>query len=160
MRVEPYGLAYMLAGEVNFLQTIARAIRLYLIEPQALFSKALCQLFRAEQSFEVIGEAQEIDELLLVKSQPDVILLDIDSSEPALMHALQRCHETVPTARVCILTMQRSPEIMQRCLQAGSHGFILKDNTPAQLVSAIITIAAGDMYRSASGRKLPSQTRQ
>lgn len=146
MRVEPCGLAYTLPGEVNLLETTARTIRLYVIEPQALFAQALCQLFRAEQSFEVIGEAQEIDEVILAKSQPDVILLDVDSSEPGLVHALERCRETVPTARICALTMQRSSEMMQRCLVTGGHGFILKDNTPAQLVRAIKAIAAGDTY--------------
>jgi len=128
------------------LETTTLAIRLYVIEPQALFAKALCQLFRAEQSFEVIGEAQEVDEALLAKSKPDVILLDVDNSDPRLIHALQRCHEAVPTARICALTMQRSSEIMQQCLGTGGHGFILKDNTPAQLVSAIIAVAAGDTY--------------
>lgn len=131
---------------MNFLQTTAGTIRLYVVEPQALFAKALCQLFRADQAFEVIGEAQELDEALLARTQPDVILLDVDSSEPGLMRALERCRETVPTARICTLTMQRSSEIMQRCLGAGVQGFILKDNTPAQLVSAIKAIAAGDTY--------------
>lgn len=131
---------------MNFLQTTAHTIRLYVVEPQALFAKALCQLFRVEQSFEVIGEAQEIDEALLVRAQPDVVLLDVDSPEPGLIRALERCRETIPTARICALTMQRSSEIMQRCLVAGVQGFILKDNTPAQLVSAIRAIAAGDTY--------------
>lgn len=138
--------SYALTGEVNYLETTTRTIRLYVIEPQALFSKALCQLFRAEESFEVVGEAQEVDEVLLAKAQPDVILLDVDNSEPGLIRALERCRETVPTARVCTLTMQRSSEIMQRCLVTGSQGFILKDNTPAQLVGAITSIAAGNTY--------------
>jgi DNA-binding NarL/FixJ family response regulator len=146
MRVEPGCLARTLTGEVNFLETTARGIRLYVIEPQALFAKALCQLFRAEQRFEVVGEAQEIDEVLLAKSKPDVILLDADNCEPGLIQALQRCYETVPSARICALTMQRSSEIMQRCLGTGGHGFILKDRTPAQLVSAIMAIAAGETY--------------
>lgn len=128
------------------MQTIARTTRLYVIEPQALFAKALCQLFRAEASFDVIGDAQEIDEALLTKLQPEVILLDVDTAEPGLIRALERCREIAPNARICALTMQQSSEIMQRCLAAGAQGFILKDNTPAQLVAAIISVASGDTY--------------
>ncbi|HEV7178236.1 MAG TPA: response regulator transcription factor [Candidatus Baltobacteraceae bacterium] len=121
-------------------------IRLYVVEAQALFAKALCQVFGAERDVEIVGDAQGIDEGVLARARPDIVLLDLDSSNFDLVDALGRCRAAVPSARICALTMRPAPEIMQRCLTAGAEGFIIKDVTPAELIRAVKSVAAGETY--------------
>jgi DNA-binding NarL/FixJ family response regulator len=120
--------------------------RLYVIEGQALFGKALCQVFASEPTMDVAGDAQSIDEAALVKARPDVVLLDLDGLPTGLVEALERCRELVPNARICALTMRPAPEIMQRCLAAGADGYIVKDVTPSELINAVKLVARGETY--------------
>jgi DNA-binding NarL/FixJ family response regulator len=121
-------------------------IRLYIVEGQVLFAKALCQVFAAERNVEIVGDAQSINDTLLAKARPDVVILDLDGSNVGLVDALERCRAAVPSARICALTMRPAPEIMQRCLAAGAEGYIIKDVTPAELIRAVKLVASGETY--------------
>lgn len=126
--------------------TSVDTVRLYIVEGQVLFAKALCQVFSAERNVEIVGDAQSINEAILAKARPDVIILDLDGSNVGLVDALERCRAAVPDARICALTMRPQPEIMQRCLAAGAEGFIIKDVTPAELIRAVKLVASGETY--------------
>jgi DNA-binding NarL/FixJ family response regulator len=90
-------------------------------------------------------------------------LIDIDGGIE-LAEAVQACRKSSPTVRVCALSMHLQPDVMQRCLNAGIDGYIVKDVTPNEFLRAIKTVAAGEMYvdpriagrllsrRSANGR--------
>ncbi len=121
-------------------------VRLYIIEGQVLFAKALCQVFSAERNIEVVGDAQGIDQDAISRVKPDVIILDMDGGNSALSEALERCRLVAPNARICALTMRPAPEIMQRCLAAGADAYIVKDVTPMELIHAVRLVAAGETY--------------
>lgn len=127
--------------------TAVDTVRLYVIEGQALFAKALCQVFAQERNIEIVGEAQSItDQSVIAKARPDVIVLDLDGTNLGLVDALERCRAAAPDARICALTMRPTPEIMQRCLAAGADGYIIKDVTPAELIRAVKLVATGETY--------------
>ncbi len=121
-------------------------VRLYIIEGQVLFAKALCQVFSAERNIDVVGDGQSIDEEAISRAKPDVIVLDMDGTNSALSEALERCRFIAPNARICALTMRPAPEIMQRCLAAGADAYIIKDVTPMELIHAVKLVAAGETY--------------
>ena len=95
---------------------------------------------------EIVGDGQLIDEAALVKARPDVIVLDLDSSNTGLVDMLDRCKAAAPNARICALTMRPTPEIMQRCLASGADGYIIKDVTPLEFINAVKLVAGGDTY--------------
>lgn len=121
-------------------------IRLYVVEGQVLFAKALCGVFAPERCVEIVGDAQAVNEAALAKARPDVVILDLDGTSTGLVDALERCRAAVPSARICALTMRPAPEIMQRCLAAGAEGYIIKDVTPAELIRAVKLVASGETY--------------
>ncbi len=125
---------------------ITNVIRLYVIEGQVLFGKALCQVFAMESDIQVVGDSDSVSVPGLTKARPDLIILDLDGSAVELTEALGLCHEAVPHARVCVLSMRPQAEIMQRCLAAGAEGFIIKDVTPSELMRAVKMVAAGETY--------------
>lgn len=125
---------------------IASVIRLYVIEGQVLFAKALCQVFSMEADIQIVGDSGSVSAPALAKARPDLILLDLDGSAVELTEALAVCREAAPQARVTVLSMRPQAEIMQRCLAAGAEGFIIKDVTPAELMRAVKMIAAGETY--------------
>jgi|SRR5579872_2739383 len=121
-------------------------IRLYVIEGQVLFGKALCQVFAQEHSIEIVGDAQSIDEAAIAKARPNVVILDLDGTNGGMVEALERCRAAASDARICALTMRPAPEIMQRSLSAGAEGYVIKDVTPTELIRAIKLVASGETY--------------
>lgn len=123
-----------------------RVLRMYFIEGQVLFGKALCQVFSLEPNLQVVGDSETVNAMALAKARPDLILLDLDGNCIELTEALTICREAAPRARVCVLSMRLQPEIMQRCLAAGAEGYIIKDITPTELMRAVKIVAAGETY--------------
>ncbi len=121
-------------------------IRLYIIEGQVLFAKALCQVFSQDRALEVVGDAQSIEDTAIAKARPDVIVLDLDGAQNGLVELLEHARAAAPNSRICALTMRPTPEIMQRCLSAGADGYIIKDVTPPEFINAVKLVASGETY--------------
>ncbi len=126
--------------------TSVDTIRLYIIEGQVLFAKALGELFAQERDIQIAGDGQGIDAAAIGRARPNVVILDLDSVNGAIGDALEACRAAAPNARICALTMRPGPELLQRSLTAGAEGYIVKDITPAELIRAIRLIAAGENY--------------
>jgi DNA-binding NarL/FixJ family response regulator len=124
----------------------ARPIRVLVIEGQALFGKALCQVLASEPDFEVVGDADSVANAGLRSARPDVIVLDLDGNLGDFGDAMRTFRELAPQAKVCILTTHVQAEVMQRCLSAGAEGYIIKDILPAELVHAVRSVASGHAY--------------
>lgn len=123
-----------------------RRIRLVVIEGQALFGKALCQLLASDVQLDVLGDAATLEAATLERTAPDLVVLDLDGSSLEIDDAMRYVKSVTPNARVCVLTNHLRVEVMQRCLSAGVEGYIVKDCTPAELIRALKSVAAGSSY--------------
>jgi DNA-binding NarL/FixJ family response regulator len=121
-------------------------IRLYVIESQLLFGKALCQVISQKGALEIVGYAAVSSAAAIAKARPQLILVDLDANGVDLTEAITICREAAPEAKVCVLSTRAQPEVMQRCLSAGAEGYIMKDVTPEELVRAIRMVADGMTY--------------
>jgi DNA-binding NarL/FixJ family response regulator len=121
------------------------SLRVFVIESQRLFGKALCQVFALDGAVQIVGDSHAVDPQMLYRARPDLIILDLDGSQD-VTEGLAVCRDTVPQARVCVLSMRPQAELMQRCLAAGAEGYIVKDVTPAELLRAVKMVAEGDTY--------------
>jgi DNA-binding NarL/FixJ family response regulator len=123
-------------------------VRIVLADDQALLRKGFRMILEAEGDLEIVGEAADgADAVRLVDLyRPDVVLMDVrmpvlDGIEATrAITAAASADET----RVLILTTFDLDEYAFSALRAGASGFLLKDVPPADLVSAIRTVARGD----------------
>jgi len=127
-------------------EVATRPIRVIVIEGQALFGKALCQVLSSDPELEVVGDAENIAAAPLRGLRPDLIVMDLDGHAVDIAEAMRKCREAVPSARVCVLSTHVQPEVMQRCLTAGADGYIVKDITPIELIRAVKSVAGGSSY--------------
>ena len=79
---------------------------------------------------------------------PAVILMDIRMPELDGLQATRRIMAADNGARILILTTFDLDEYVFEALKAGASGFVLKDDSPEQLIAAIRTVAAGDALLS------------
>jgi DNA-binding NarL/FixJ family response regulator len=126
---------------------MSRPVRVLIADDQALARKGLRMILEVEPELEVVGEAADGQQALLVagETHPDVVLMDVRMPGMDGLEATRRLlvgGERDP--RVIILTTFDLDDYVYEALRAGASGFILKDMPPEQLVSAIHTVANGE----------------
>ena len=123
-------------------------VRIVLADDQALLRKGFRMILEAEDDLEIVGEAADgADAVRLVELyKPDVVLMDVRMPVLDGIQATRAITADIPgdETRVLILTTFDLDEYAFSALRAGASGFLLKDVPPAELVSAIRTVARGD----------------
>lgn len=99
----------------------------------------------------VIAEAKNGSEAIeqIARYNPDVIMLDI--SMPILngLEAARKIRENGYTCKILMLSIYDASEYVQGAVKAGANGYLLKDASAKEMVSAIRSVAAGGLYFSA-----------
>ncbi|MFJ8043725.1 response regulator [Kitasatospora sp. NPDC096147] len=119
------------------------------VDDQVLIRAGLAALVRAAPGLDVVGEAATGEEAvdLAATTCPDVILMDIRLPGISGITAMSRilAHAPAPAPKVLMLTVIDLDEYVYEALRTGASGFLLKDTPPDQLLTAIGTVAAGQM---------------
>ncbi|WP_323746304.1 response regulator transcription factor [Catenulispora pinisilvae] len=121
-------------------------ISILLVDDQPLTRVGFGLLLGAEPDMEVVGEASDGVEAIRQarRLRPRVVLMDVRMPVMDGVEATGAIVAAVPESRVLILTTFDLDEYAFDGLRAGASGFLLKNALPADLLSAIRTIAAGD----------------
>jgi DNA-binding NarL/FixJ family response regulator len=123
-------------------------LRIVVADDQALVRAGFCGIVNATPGLTVVGEAGTGAEAVAVtrRTRPDVVLMDVRMPELDGIEATRQItgRNGGSGTRVLILTTFDLDEYVYAALHAGASGFLLKSTEPAELVSAIRVIAAGD----------------
>jgi DNA-binding NarL/FixJ family response regulator len=129
-------------------------IRVLLVDDQSLLRMGFRLILEAEPNIEVAGEAGDGATGVSMASalHPDVVLMDVRM--PGLDGIAATASITAAGAsRVLILTTFDLDQYVFAGLKAGASGFLLKDAPPAELLSAVRTVAAGDAVLAPSATR-------
>ena len=120
-------------------------IRVVVADDQALVRVGFCGIISATPGFVVVGEAGNGVEAVEAarRARPDVILMDVRMPVMNGIEATQQITQSTEV-RALILTTFDLDEYVFAALRAGASGFLLKDTLPAELLTAIRVVAAGD----------------
>jgi DNA-binding NarL/FixJ family response regulator len=120
-------------------------IRVAVADDQALVRVGFCGIIAATAGLAVVGEAANGAEAVTVaqEARPDVILMDVRMPVMDGIEATSRITASTDV-RVLILTTFDLDEYVFAALRAGASGFLLKDTLPADLLTAITVVAAGE----------------
>ncbi|MFE2303691.1 response regulator [Streptomyces sp. NPDC059445] len=131
-------------------------IRLVLVDDDPLVRAGLALMLGGAEDVEIVGEAADGSEVeeLVDRTRPDVVLMDIRMPGVDGLTATERLRERAVAPQVVVLTTFHADEQVLRALRAGAAGFVLKDTPPAEILSAVRRVAAGDPVLS------PAVTRQ
>jgi DNA-binding NarL/FixJ family response regulator/class 3 adenylate cyclase len=122
-------------------------VRVMIVDDQALVRAGFRMILEAERDIEVVGEAADGGEAVVVcqQSKPDVVLMDVRMPEVDGIEATRRLLAQDETeTKVVMLTTFDMDEYVYDALRAGASGFLLKDVPPEQLVEGIRSVASGD----------------
>ena len=120
-------------------------LRVVVADDQALVRVGFCGIIAATPGFTVVGEAGNGAEAVEAarRTRPDVILMDV---RMPVMDGIEATRQITASTdvRALILTTFDLDEYVFAALRAGASGFLLKDTLPADLLTAIRVVAAGD----------------
>ena len=126
------------------------SIRVMVVDDQTMVRAGFRLLLADESDIDVVAEASNGRDAVAqaARFRPDVILMDIRMPEMDGLEATRRILASDAEARVLVLTTFDLDDYVFEALRAGASGFVLKDEPPEQLISAVRTIAAGDALLS------------
>ncbi len=124
----------------------ASPARLLLADDHDLVREGMRAMLAREPDLEIIGEAENGREALeLCRLHcPDLVLMDVRMPEMDGLAATRAIKEECPTTSVLMVTTHESPDYLLDAIRAGAAGYVLKDGTKQQLVSAVRGVLSGD----------------
>jgi len=121
-----------------------KPVRVVLADDEELVLDGLTTVLQSTPDIEVVGRATDGSSLLVLVAQqvPDVVLVDVRMPGLDGLAALERLPPG-PPPYCAVLTTFGFDDYVNRALEAGAHGFLLKDAAPEVLVQAVRDLAAG-----------------
>jgi DNA-binding NarL/FixJ family response regulator len=121
------------------------AIRVVLVDDNALFREGIAQILTADGRFEVVGHAGSGEEgaARVAVTLPDLVLMDLQMPGMGGVEAIRFIRRTNPSVAIGVLTMFEGSEHVRTALDAGANGYVAKDSTPAEFCKTAVALAEG-----------------
>ncbi len=121
------------------------SIRVFSVDDHALLREGIAAVITNEPDMVLVAQASTGREAvqLYQKHRPDVTLMDLRLPDMSGIDAMIAIRSGSPDARIIILTTFEGDVEMQRALEAGARGYLLKSMPPREIVAAIRQVHAG-----------------
>ena len=128
----------------------AKPIRILIVDDHQIMRQGLRLMLKQQPNVQVVGEAGDGETALhqVEQLQPDVILMDIELPDADGVDLSRTILQRQSHIRVVILSAVANQETLDRALEAGVSGYLLKLNTAEELVRAIQRATPNEPYLS------------
>jgi DNA-binding NarL/FixJ family response regulator len=126
------------------------AIKIFIVDDHYMVIEGIHSLLQNETGIEWMGHATNAASCLafLQQQQPDVILMDINLPDKS---GIDLCRETrgkYPSVFIIGLSTFNQQSFIQKMMESGASGYVLKNATQEELMEAIAAVAKGNTYLS------------
>ncbi len=121
-------------------------IRVMVVDDHDLFRDGIAGVLRAQPDIEVVGEAGDgLEALVLAQGlRPDVILLDINMPGTDGIEAARLIARELPACQIVMLTVRDEDERIFEAIRNGASGYLLKTIKGQQLAEMVRAAARGE----------------
>lgn len=123
-------------------------IRIHIVDDHPVVLAGLSSMLEAQPGIDVVGSSFSGEEAIesLKRSPADLVLLDLRMSGMNGIETLLALKRAQINVRVIVFTSYETDEDIYQAVQAGAHGYILKDAPQADMIEAIRTVNAGKRF--------------
>lgn len=140
-----------------------KSYSLLVADDHALMRRGLRQLLESEPGWKVIAEAAGGREAVnkALEFRPNLVVMDVSMPDLNGLDATRMILKELRDTRVLILTMHDAPELIEKTLEAGASGYVLKSDAEADLVKAADALLHGrTFFTSAASRVVLERVRR
>jgi two-component system response regulator NreC len=126
--------------------------RVLVAEDHTLVRDGVIALLQRDGYFDVVAATDDGRSAILLTNehQPDIILMDLSMPNMNGTEAIREIKRRHPHIRIVVLTLHNSEEYIRATMSAGADGYVLKDDTTEELLSALHSVAVGKTYLTPS----------
>ena len=135
-------------GEVSRSFKMSQKYRIIIAEDQTIVREGLKALLSQNPKCEIVGEAGNGREAIrcVEKLKPDLVLTDLSMPKMNGLEAIREIKKISPKSKVLVLTVHKAEEYVLGTFQAGADGYLLKESTHVELVTAVDKVLSGKRY--------------
>ena len=124
--------------------------RILVADDHPLVREALAAVIKRQSHFIHCGEAGTASETLkaVALHKPDLVLLDLWMDNKDGLELIKELKSQIPSLRILVFSQSDEALYAERALRAGASGFVMKEQTAKEIVAAIETVLAGELYVS------------
>lgn len=125
-------------------------VKLFIVDDHYMVIEGIRSLLEQSNEIEWMGHATTADSCLafLQHNQPDVVLMDINLPDLSGIDLCREVKTRYPAIFVLGLSTFNQQSFIQRMINNGASGYVLKNATQSELLEAIQSVAKGDTYLS------------
>ena len=131
---------------------MAPPYRIFLADDHSMFRKGIRKIIEEIPGLEVVGEVGDgiriLGALKKLKPLAQMVILDISMPNLRGIEATREIKKVFPNIKILILTMHKSKEYLYHAFLSGAEGYLLKEESDTELVTAIEAVQEGKTYIS------------
>lgn len=130
--------------------------RILIADDHSILRDGIRALVSRMKNMKVVGEAVNGNEAISKFNQlkPDLLILDISMPDRSGMEVAREIIESNPDAKIIILSMYDDENYINRCIESGVKGYVIKNESGSELETAIQTVLDGRNYFSSQVQKV------
>jgi len=123
-------------------------IRVLIADDHFVVRMGLIAVVDSESDMEVVGEAADGNQAveMFQRLNPNLVLMDLRMPVKDGITATKEIRSKHPSARILMLTTYDGDTDIHRAIEAGAHGYVLKESTGDKLIPALRAVAAGGKW--------------
>ena len=122
-------------------------MKILLVDDHAIVRSGLRRLLATLAHAEILEAANGRDALALARAErPDLVILDLNLPGLGGLELIRRLMQEEKAARILVFSMHAEPLYAVRALEAGATGYLSKNVSPDELLTAVKRVGAGGRY--------------
>ncbi len=126
--------------------------KVLLVDDHPIVRQGIRRLIEKEPGLSVCGEAEDAQDALEIieRERPDIIVLDLSLKNSSGFDLILDVKQRWSNVRILVLSMYNEDVYAERVLRAGASGYIMKQEAPKRVITAIWAVLKGSVYVSES----------
>ncbi len=131
----------------QFMSLKKNIFRIVVIDDHPILRQGLVQLINEQPDFEVVGETDETKKAISIVQQakPDAVVLDVSLKGSSGIEAAKDIKTVFPHVKILMLSMHDENIYASRALKAGASGYIMKQEPPEKVLTALRKVLNGEV---------------
>jgi DNA-binding NarL/FixJ family response regulator len=123
-------------------------ITILLVDDHRLIRDSWSFILNSDSRFEVIGETSSGEEAIEISKEkrPDIVLMDVNMTPINGFEATKQIRKFSPGSKVIGVSMHSMPAYAKRMLQLGAMGYVTKNSSKEEMITAILEVNNGRKY--------------